>query len=85
MSDPQIQVLLNPDPVIYVAVQPDAAPIFTELTIAASSTPGPPGDRGNLFLGGYPTFGNLPVIDGVGVRIGDYALVQSTSTMYQVR
>jgi hypothetical protein len=46
---------------------------------------GDTGDRGNLFLGGYPTFSNLPEIDGVGVRVGDYALVQSTSTMYQVR
>jgi hypothetical protein len=85
LSDAQINTLLNPDPVIYGAVQPDPAPIFTLLTIAASSLPGPPGDRGNLFLGGYPTFGNLPAIDGVGVRIGDYALVQNTSTMWQVR
>jgi hypothetical protein len=46
---------------------------------------GDTGDRGNLFLGGYPTLINLPAIDGDGVRIGDYALVNDTSTMYQVR
>jgi hypothetical protein len=85
MSDPQIQVLLNPDPVIYVAVQPDPAPIFTELTIAASSLPGPAGPRGSTFLGAYPSFGNLPQIDGVGVKVGDFALVNDTSTVWQVR
>jgi hypothetical protein len=46
---------------------------------------GPPGTRGSLFLGGYPTLANLPVIDGIGVAVGDYALVNDTSTMYQVQ
>jgi hypothetical protein len=85
MSDPQINFLLNPDPVIFVAITPDPAPIFTLLTIAASSLPGPPGPRGATFLGGYPSLVNLPPIDGVNVKDGDFVLVQDTSTVYQIK
>lgn len=54
------------------------------LSIFMGGAPGATGPRGSIFLGGYPTLANLPVIDNNGVRIGDYALVQDTSTVYQV-
>ncbi len=46
---------------------------------------GPPGPRGATFLGGYPSLVNLPIIDEINVRTGDFALVQDTSTVYQIK
>src|ERR1700744_391337 len=45
---------------------------------------GPPGPRGSLFLGGYPSVANLPVPDGVHVKVGDFALVQNESAIYEL-
>lgn len=46
--------------------------------------PGPSGPRGSLFLGGYPSFANLPVPNGDTVRVGDFALVQDESAIYEL-
>jgi hypothetical protein len=84
---PVEEVTLPAPAPIELSFQP-APDILAQVAISAAGLKGDKGDtgdRGNLFLGGYPTFGNLPAIDGVGVRIGDYALVQDTSTMWQVR
>lgn len=49
-----------------------------------SGPQGVPGPRGSLFLGGYPSFANLPVPDGVNIKPGDFALVQDESTIYEL-
>jgi hypothetical protein len=85
--EPDINVTINPDPAINVVVYADAPPIFTELNIIESfvpGPPGPPGPRGSLFLGGYPSFGNLPVPDGINIKVGDFALVQDESAIYEL-
>jgi hypothetical protein len=88
MSDPvPILVTLPAPSPIALSFQP-APQVVAQVALSSAGLKGDKGDtgdRGNLFLGGYPTFANLPEIDGVGVRIGDYALVQNTSTVYQVR
>ena len=72
---PHINVqVINPPPV--------------QLTISLESgppgPPGPPGPRGSLFLGGYPSFANLPVANGTTVKVGDFALVQDESAIYEL-
>ncbi len=57
-STPQVNVqVVNPPPV-QLTVSLEAGP---------PGPPGPPGPRGSLFLGGYPTFSNLPVPDGINI------------------
>lgn len=88
MSEPVPILVTLPAPrPINVSFQP-APRITVQVALSAPGVKGETGSagpRGSLFLGAYPTFANLPAIDGVGVAIGDYALVQDTSTMYQIR
>jgi hypothetical protein len=88
MSEPvPILVTLPAPSPIALSFQP-APQLIAPVAISAAGPKGDKGDtgdRGNLFLGGYPTFGNLPVIDGVDVKLGDFALVQDTSTIYQIK
>ena len=86
-SEAPILVTLPAPSPIELSLQ-SAPQIIAQVAISSAGLKGDKGDtgdRGNLFLGGYPTFGNLPPIDGVGVRIGDYALVNDVSIIYQVR
>ncbi len=76
---------------INVTIQPPAelnvsVGATSELDVSVEvGTPGPQGERGATFLGGYPSLSNLPVIDGVNVKDGDFALVKDTSTVYQIK
>ena len=91
---PTVEVAASPDvafnvtipgPVNYlVSIAPQ--PILeVSLSGAGIQGPaGPPGPRGSLFLGGYPSFVNLPVPDGVNVRVGDFALVKDESAIYEL-
>ena len=71
---PNLQFTVLPAPVIS----------FTLSAPGIQGPPGEPGTRGSLFLGGYPTVANLPVPDGVNVKIGDFALVQNESAIYEL-
>lgn len=75
---PQIHFLLVPPPQIEITVVGEVGPP------GPSGPPGPPGPRGSLFLGGYPSFANLPIPDGVHVLAGDFALVQDESAIYEL-
>jgi hypothetical protein len=64
-------------------IQPIA--VFQIVVSDNPGPPGPPGPRGSMFLGGYPSLANLPVPDGIDILPGDFAFVQDTSTIYEVK
>ncbi len=86
-----LTVAVAEQPIIDVEVSPTQ--ITTNVVggnwlVTPSTVPGPKGDqgdRGSTFLGGYPSLINLPPIDGVDVKDGDFVLVRDTSTVFQVR
>lgn len=92
---PALGFELLPSPFFAVRM-PASAPILVSLVtqqplinisvgvIGVQGPPGPAGPRGSLFLGGYPTFANLPVPDGVNIKVGDFALVQDESAIYEL-
>jgi hypothetical protein len=88
MSEPvPILVTLPAPSPIALSFQP-VPQVVAQVAISSAGLKGDKGDtgdRGATFLGAYPSFGNLPQIDGVGVKVGDFALVNDTSTVWQVR
>jgi hypothetical protein len=84
---PPAVTIINPKPPAITIIAPRAAAVLMLVSLSSPGVqgpPGPPGPRGSLFLGGYPSFGNLPVPDGVNVKVGDFALVQDESTIYEL-
>jgi hypothetical protein len=65
-------------------------PIVLNISLSTAGVQGPPGPpgvegpRGSMFLGGYPSFSNLPVPDGINVKVGDFALVRDESAIYEL-
>lgn len=41
------------------------------------------GDRAPVFLGSFPRLSDLPAVDGVNVRIGDFAFVRDIGELVQ--
>ena len=96
-SPPIVQPILTllPPPIVSVSIPPPVQPIIQivqqqvvmEVNLATGGVQGlqgPPGPRGSLFLGGYPSFANLPVPDGINIKVGDFALVQDESAIYEL-
>jgi hypothetical protein len=91
---PALEVDFLPQPSLQFTMVPPAVCNITVLSlpvlnVSLGTAPvqgpaGPPGPRGSLFLGGYPSFANLPVPDGVNVKVGDFALVQDESAIYEL-
>jgi hypothetical protein len=86
-SAPVEEVTLPAPSPLALSFQP-APQIIAQVVISSAGLKGDKGDtgdRGATFLGGYPSLVNLPPIDGVNVKDGDFALVNDTSTVYQIK
>lgn len=91
----QPNLTILPNPIVAVSIPAPVQPIIQivqqqvvmEVNLATGGIrglQGPPGPRGSLFLGGYPSFANLPVPDDIDIKAGDFAFVQDTSTIYEL-